>query len=245
MTESQPRAVGVQFPRVLLKISGEALMGDQGFGLHPPTVQRIAGEVKRVHDMGVEVCLVIGGGNIFRGLSGAAQGMERATADYMGMLATVMNALGMQGALEALGIHTRVISAIPMDQVCEPYIRRRAVRHLEKGRVCIFAAGTGNPYFTTDTAATLRAMEMGCGAIYKGTQVDGVYDSDPKLNPDAEHFPRISYDEVLRRNLKVMDASAIALARDNALPIVVFSLRAPGAMAAVLRGEGKFTIVHA
>jgi uridylate kinase len=245
MTESQARAVGVQFPRVLLKISGEALMGDQGFGLHPPTVQRIAGEVKRVHDMGVEVCLVIGGGNIFRGLSGAAQGMERATADYMGMLATVMNALGMQGALEALGIHTRVISAIPMDQVCEPYIRRRAVRHLEKGRVCIFAAGTGNPYFTTDTAATLRAMEMGCGAIYKGTQVDGVYDSDPKLNPDAEHFPRISYDEVLRRNLKVMDASAIALARDNALPIVVFSLRAPGAMAAVLRGEGKFTIVHA
>jgi uridylate kinase len=245
MTESQARAVGVQFPRVLLKISGEALMGDQGFGLHPPTVQRIAGEVKRVHDMGVEVCLVIGGGNIFRGLSGSAQGMERATADYMGMLATVMNALGMQGALEALGVHTRVISAIPMDQVCEPYIRRRAIRHLEKGRVCVFAAGTGNPYFTTDTAATLRAMEMGCGAIYKGTQVDGVYDSDPKLNPDAEHFPRISYDEVLRRNLKVMDASAIALARDNALPIVVFSLRAPGAMAAVLRGEGKFTIVHA
>lgn len=245
MTESQARAAGVQFPRVLLKISGEALMGDQGFGLHPPTVQRIAGEVKRVHDMGVEVCLVIGGGNIFRGLSGAAQGMERATADYMGMLATVMNALGMQGALEALGVHTRVISAIPMDQVCEPYIRRRAIRHLEKGRVCLFAAGTGNPYFTTDTAATLRAMEMGCGAIYKGTQVDGVYDSDPKFNPDAEHFPRISYDEVLRRNLKVMDASAIALARDNALPIVVFSLRAPGAMASVLRGEGKFTIVHA
>jgi uridylate kinase len=245
MTEPEARAPGVQFPRVLLKISGEALMGDQGFGLHPPTVQRIAGEVKRVHEMGVEVCLVIGGGNIFRGLSGSAQGMERATADYMGMLATVMNALGMQGALEALGVHTRVISAIPMDQICEPYIRRRAVRHLEKKRVCIFAAGTGNPYFTTDTAATLRAMEMGCGAIYKGTQVDGVYDSDPKHNPDAQHFPRISYDEVLRRNLKVMDASAIALARDNALPIVVFSLRAPGAMAAVLRGEGKFTIVHA
>ena len=208
-------------------------------------MKRIAEEVKRVHDLGVEICLVIGGGNIFRGLSGSAQGMERATADYMGMLATVMNALGMQGALEALGIHTRVISAIPMDQVCEPYIRRRAIRHLEKGRVCIFAAGTGNPYFTTDTAATLRAMEMGCGAIYKGTQVDGVYDSDPKKNPDADHFPRISYDEVLRRNLKVMDASAIALARDNALPIVVFSLHAPGAFASVLRGEGKFTIVHA
>ena len=245
MTESEAHAAGVQFPRVLLKISGEALMGDQGFGLHPPTVKRIAEEVKRVHDMGVEICLVIGGGNIFRGLSGSAQGMERATADYMGMLATVMNALGMQGALEGLGIHTRVISAIPMDQVCEPYIRRRAVRHLEKGRVCIFAAGTGNPYFTTDTAATLRAMEMGCGAIYKGTQVDGVYDSDPKKNPAAEHFPRITYDEVLRRNLKVMDASAIALARDNALPIVVFSLHAPGAFASVLRGEGKFTIVHA
>jgi uridylate kinase len=232
------------YPRVLIKISGEALMGDQGFGLHPPTVQRIAGEVKKVHDMGVEICLVIGGGNIFRGLSGAAHGMERATGDYMGMLATVMNALGMQGALEALGIFTRVISAIPMDQVCEPYIRRRAIRHLEKGRVCVFAAGTGNPYFTTDTAATLRAMEMGCGAIFKGTQVDGVYDRDPKLNPDATHFARISYDEVLQKNLKVMDASAIALARDNSLPIYVFSLREPGAFAAVLRGEGKFTIVH-
>jgi uridylate kinase len=232
------------YPRVLLKISGEALMGDQGFGLHPPTVQRIAQEVKQVHDLGVEICLVIGGGNIFRGLSGAAHGMERATADYMGMLATVMNALGMQGALEGLGIYTRVISAIPMDQVCEPYIRRRAVRHLEKGRVCIFAAGTGNPYFTTDTAATLRAMEMGCGAIFKGTQVDGIYDCDPKTNPDAVRFDRISYDQVLQRNLKVMDASAIALARDNKLPIVVYSLREPGAFAQVLRGEGKFTIVH-
>ena len=232
------------YPRVLLKISGEALMGDQGSGLHPPTVQRIAEEVKQVHDMGVQICLVIGGGNIFRGLSGAAHGMERATADYMGMLATVMNALGMQGALEALGIYTRVISAIPMDQVCEPYIRRRAIRHLEKNRVCIFAAGTGNPYFTTDTAATLRAMEMGCGAIFKGTQVDGIYDSDPKTNPQAQRFDRISYDQVLQRNLKVMDASAIAMARDNKLPIVVFSLRAPRAFAHVLRGEGKFTIVH-
>jgi len=232
------------YPRVLIKISGEALMGDQGFGLHPPTVQRIAGEVKKVHDLGVEICLVIGGGNIFRGLSGAAHGMERATADYMGMLATVMNALGMQGALEAQGIFTRVISAIPMDQVCEPYIRRRAIRHLEKGRVCIFAAGTGNPYFTTDTAATLRAMEMGCGAIFKGTQVDGIYDCDPKTNPDAVRYDRISYDMVLQRNLKVMDASAIAMARDNKLPIVVFSLREAGAFAAVLKGEGKFTIVH-
>jgi uridylate kinase len=230
--------------RVLLKISGEALMGDQGFGLHPPTVGRIAAEVKRVHDQEVELCLVIGGGNIFRGLSGSAQGMERATADYMGMLATVMNALGMQAALEALGIHTRVISAIPMDQVCEPYIRRRAIRHLEKKRVCIFAAGTGNPYFTTDTAATLRAMEMGCSAIYKGTQVDGVYDSDPRRNPGAARFDSITYDEVLQRNLKVMDASAIALARDNRLPIVVFSLHEPGGFAAVLSGEGKFTIVR-
>jgi uridylate kinase len=219
-------------------------MGDQGYGLHPPTVQRIALEVKKVHDLGVELCLVIGGGNIFRGLSGSAQGMERATADYMGMLATVMNALGMQAALEALGIYTRVVSAIPMAQVCEPYIRRRAIRHLEKGRVVIFAAGTGNPYFTTDTAATLRAMEMGCGAIYKGTQVDGVYDSDPKKNPEAVRFDSISYDQVLVRNLKVMDASAIALARDNGMPIIVFSLHAPGGFASVLRGEGKFTIVH-
>jgi uridylate kinase len=232
------------YPRVLLKISGEALMGDQGYGLHPPTVQRIAEEVKKVHDLGVELCLVIGGGNIFRGLSGSAQGMERATADYMGMLATVMNALGMQAALEALGIYTRVVSAIPMAQVCEPYIRRRAIRHLEKGRVVIFAAGTGNPYFTTDTAATLRAMEMGCGAIYKGTQVDGVYDSDPKKNPEAVRFDSISYDQVLVRNLKVMDASAIALARDNGMPIIVFSLHAQGGFASVLRGEGKFTIVH-
>lgn len=226
-----------------MKISGEALMGDQGFGLHPPTVAKIAGEVKKVHDLGVEICLVIGGGNIFRGLSGSAQGMERASADYMGMLATIMNALGMQSALEAQGIHTRVISAIPMDQICEPYIRRRAIRHLEKKRICIFAAGTGNPYFTTDTAATLRAMEMNCGAIYKGTQVDGVYDADPKTNPDATHYAEVSYDEVLAKNLKVMDASAIALARDNNLPIVVFSLNHEGGFAAVLRGEGKFTIV--
>jgi uridylate kinase len=244
MPSDAPSAPTTRYKRVLIKISGEALMGDQGFGLHPPTVQRIAREVRQVHAMGVELCLVIGGGNIFRGLSGAAHGMERATADYMGMLATVMNALGMQGALEGLGVFTRVISAIPMDQVCEPYIRRRAIRHLEKRRVCIFAAGTGNPYFTTDTAATLRAMEMGCEAIFKGTQVDGVYDSDPRQNPDAKRFDRISYDEVLQRNLKIMDASAIALARDNRMPIVVYSLREPGAFARVLSGEGKFTIVH-
>ena len=237
-TESAPA-----FRRVMLKISGEALMGDQGFGLHPPTVERVAAEVRAVHEMGVEICLVIGGGNVFRGLSGSAQGMERTTADYMGMLATVMNALAMQSALEARGIFTRTISAIPMDQVCEPYIRRRAVRHLEKKRVCIFAAGTGNPYFTTDTAATLRASEMSCEAIFKGTMVDGVYDSDPKTNPDAQFFPQISYDEVLTRNLRVMDASAIALARENKLPIVVFSLDAPGGLAGVVQGEGKFTVV--
>ena len=231
------------YPRILLKISGEALMGDQGFGLHPPTVQKIAEEVKKVHDLGVEICLVIGGGNIFRGLQGSAQGMERASADYMGMLATIMNALGMQSALEELNIHTRVISAIPMDQICEPYIRRRAVRHLEKKRICIFAAGTGNPYFTTDTAATLRAMEMDCGAIYKGTQVDGIYDSDPRTNPDAVRYESVSYDEVLAKNLKVMDASAIALARDNSLPIIVFSLSHEGGFASVLSGKGKFTIV--
>jgi uridylate kinase len=181
------------FRRVMLKISGEALMGDQGYGLHPPTVQRIAQEIKSVRDLGVEICMVIGGGNIFRGLQGSAQGMERTTADYMGMLATVMNALAMQSALEVMGVFTRVISAIPMDQVCEPYIRRRAVRHLEKKRVCIFAAGTGNPYFTTDTAATLRASEMGCEAIFKGTKVDGVYDKDPAKHPDAKRFERVTY----------------------------------------------------
>lgn len=229
--------------RVLVKISGEALMGDQGFGLHPPTVERIAAQVKALHAMDVEVCLVIGGGNIFRGLQGSAQGMERTTADYMGMLATVMNALAMQGALEALNIHTRVVSAIPMDQICEPYIRRRAVRHLEKKRVVIFAAGTGNPYFTTDTAATLRASEMSCQGIYKGTQVDGVYDSDPKTNPDAKRYEKVSYDEVLQKHLGVMDASAIALARDNGLPIIVFSLDAEEGMAGVVAGDGKFTIV--
>ena len=232
------------YGRILIKISGEALMGSSQYGLHPPTVERIAADVARLHSTGVEICMVIGGGNIFRGLSGSAQGMERTTADYMGMLATVMNALAMQSALETLGVYTRVVSAIPMDQVCEPYIRRRAVRHLEKGRVVIFAAGTGNPYFTTDTAATLRASEMSCEAIFKGTQVDGVYDSDPKTNPDAVRFERISYDKVLQKNLKVMDAAAIALARDNALPIVVFALDEPEGLAGVVQGRGKFTVVE-
>lgn len=241
MPESQSK---VTFNRVMLKISGEALMGDQGFGLNPPTVQRIANEVKSVHDLGVEICMVIGGGNIFRGLQGSAQGMERTTADYMGMLATVMNALAMQSALEELGIHTRVISAITMNEVAEPYIRRRAVRHLEKKRVCIFAAGTGNPYFTTDTAATLRANEMACEAIFKGTKVDGVYDKDPAKFDDAVRYDAVSYDDVLQKRLGVMDASAIALARDNNLPIIVFSLDEPGGFKGILAGEGTYTRVQ-
>lgn len=218
-------------------------MGEQAYGLHPPTVERIANEVKTVHDLGVEICLVIGGGNIFRGLQGSAQGMERTTADYMGMLATVMNALAMQSALESLDVFTRVISAIPMDQVCEPYIRRRAVRHLEKKRVCIFAAGTGNPYFTTDTAATLRATEMTCQAIFKGTKVDGVYDKDPEKHADAVRYDDVTYNDVLAKRLGVMDASAIALARDNRLPIIVFSLDEPGGFKGILAGEGTYTTV--
>ncbi|MAM60581.1 UMP kinase [Maritimibacter sp. UBA3975] len=233
-----------KYTRVMLKISGEALMGDGSYGLNPPTVARIAQEVKSVHDMGVEICMVIGGGNIFRGLAGSAQGMERTTADYMGMLATVMNALAMQSALETLGVYTRVISAIPMDQVCEPYIRRRAVRHLEKKRVVIFAAGTGNPYFTTDTAATLRANEMACEAIFKGTKVDGVYDKDPKKFDDAVRYDEVSYDEALAKRLGVMDASAIALARDNSMPIIVFSLDEPGGFKGILGGQGTYTKVH-
>jgi uridylate kinase len=235
----------IAFRRVMLKISGEALMGDQGFGLHPPTVERIAREVQSVHSLGVEICLVIGGGNIFRGLQGSAQGMERTTADYMGMLATVMNALAMQSALEGLGIHTRVISAITMNEVAEPYIRRRAVRHLEKKRVCIFAAGTGNPYFTTDTAAALRANEMACEAIFMGKNgVDGVYDKDPKKFADAKRYDMITYDEVLQKRLAVMDTSAIALTRDNNLPIIVFSLDEPGGFKGILAGQGTYTRVQ-
>ena len=230
--------------RVLLKLSGEVLMGDQQFGIDPAFVAALAGEVKAAKETGLEICLVIGGGNIFRGMAGAAKGMDRAQADYMGMLATVMNALAMQSALEQIGVFTRVISAIPMDQVCEPYIRRRAVRHLEKKRVCIFAAGTGNPYFTTDTAATLRANEMACEAIFKGTKVDGVYDKDPKKHADAKRYDRVSYDEVLQQHLGVMDASAIALARDNDLPIIVFSLDEPGGFKGILSGQGTYTRVH-
>ena len=243
MPVTSPASQIKEYKRVMIKISGEALMGDQAYGLNPPTVENIAQEIKKVHSLGTQICMVIGGGNIFRGLQGSAQGMERTTADYMGMLATVMNALAMQSALEALGVNTRVVSAIPMDQVCEPYIRRRAVRHLEKDRVCIFAAGTGNPYFTTDTAATLRASEMACEAIFKGTKVNGVYDKDPALHSDAVRYEATNYDEVLQKNLKVMDASAIALARDNNLPIIVFSLNEPGGLACILRGEGTYTSV--
>ena len=234
----------VKYKRVLLKLSGEGLMGDKAFGLDAPTVERIAGEIKVVHDMGVELSLVIGAGNIFRGVSTAAGNIERTSADYMGMLATVMNAIAMQSALEAIGISTRVQSAIPMDMVCEQFIRRRAIRHLEKGRVVIFAAGTGNPFFTTDTAAALRATEMGCDALIKGTQVDGVYSDDPKTNPDAKRYEKLSYQDVLSQNLRVMDTSAIALARDNNLPILVFSLKDSGAFADVVNGNGTFTIVE-
>ena len=218
-------------------------MGKGQFGLDPPTVDLVSKDIKSVYELGVEICLVIGGGNIFRGLQGSAKGMERTTADYMGMLATIMNALAMQSALESYGIHTRVMSAISVDQICEPYIRRRAVRHLEKKRVCIFAAGTGNPYFTTDTAATLRATEMNCEAIFKGTNVDGIYNKDPNISKDAIKYNEVTYDQILQQNLKVMDASAIALARDNKIPIVVFSLKNFGNMKDVVQGNGRFTIV--
>ena len=243
---AEHRAVTAPQPvyrRVLLKISGEALMGPREFGLDPETVDRTAREIGAVTQLGVEICLVIGGGNIFRGIAGAAQGMQRASADYMGMLATVINSLALQNALEQLGVHTRVQSAIRMDTICEPYIRRRAQRHMEKGRVVIFAAGTGNPYFTTDTAAALRASEMGCTALLKGTKVDGVYSADPKTSPCAVRYDRLTYLEVLSRDLKVMDASAISLARENKIPILVFCIHRDGAFADVMTGRGRFTII--
>src|SRR5882757_1948373 len=238
-------ATASRYQRILLKVSGEVLMGDGGFGIDMKTIDAVAQEVAEIVQQGVELCLVIGGGNIFRGLSTAARGMERASADYMGMLGTVMNALAMQNALEKIGINTRVQSAIPMDSVCEPYIRRRALRHLEKGRVVIFAAGTGNPFFTTDTAAALRAAEMGCDALLKGTSVDGVYTADPKKDPEAKRYERLSYLEVLAQDLKVMDASAISLMRDNGVPIVVFSIRQHGALRDVLMGNGVHTVIGA
>lgn len=229
--------------RILLKISGEVLMGDQGFGIDMKMVQAVAEEVAEVSRLGVELCLVIGGGNIFRGLSKAAVGMERSSADYMGMLATVMNALAMQNALEKIGVQTRVQSAIKMDAICEPFIRRRAIRHLEKGRVVIFAAGTGAPYFTTDTAAALRAAEMNCDALFKGTSVDGVYTADPKKDPEAVRFETLSYMDVLSKDLRVMDATAVSLMRENHIPIVVFSIRTPGALKEVVHSKGTFTVI--
>ena len=232
------------YKRVLLKLSGEVLMGEQQFGIDTDYVARLAQEVKDARDTGLEICLVIGGGNIFRGMAGAAKGMDRAQADYMGMLATVMNALAMQNALEKAGVPTRVQSAIEMDKVCEPVIRRRAERHLEKGRIVIFAAGTGSPFFTTDTTAALRAAEMNCDALFKGTSVDGIYDADPKQVPDAARYDEISFDRVLNDNLKVMDASAIALCRENNIPIVVFNIRETGNLAKVLAGDGVATIVQ-
>ncbi len=231
------------YRRVLLKISGEALMGSGSYGLDLATVDRIAGEIKAAIQIGTEVCAVIGGGNIFRGLQAAASGMERASADYMGMLATVMNALAMQNALERAGVPTRVLSAIPMTTVCEPFIRRRAIRHMEKGRVVIFAAGTGNPFFTTDTAAALRAAEMGVNALMKGTQVDGVYAADPKTNPKAERYNRLGYMDVLSRDLKVMDASAVSLARESGIPIVVFNIHEKMNFVRVLQGQGLSTVI--
>ncbi len=234
---------GGPYKRVLLKISGEVLVGAGSYGIDIAECDRVAAEVADVQASGVEICLVIGGGNIFRGLQGAARGMDRATADYMGMLATIMNALAMQGSLEKLGVHTRVQSAIPMDAICEPYIRRRALRHLEKGRVVIFAAGLGNPYFTTDTPAALRAAEMGCDALLKGTSVDGVYSADPKKDPHAVRYDQLSYHDVLSKDLRVMDASAVSLMRDNEIPIIVFSIRKSGALIEVVRGEGVRTLI--
>jgi uridylate kinase len=233
----------IAYKRVLLKLSGEALMGEGEYGLDAGTLERVARDVKAVREMGVEVCLVVGGGNIFRGMSGSKTGIDRATGDYMGMLATVINALALQSAMERAGLQTRVQSAIPMSSVCEPYIRRRAIRHMEKGRVVIFAAGTGNPFFTTDTAAALRASEMRCEALLKGTKVDGVYSADPVRDPSAKRFEKLAYLDVLSNDLKVMDASAISLARENRIPILVFSIQNEGAFPDVVAGRGRFTVI--
>ena len=240
---SPKKATKPLYKRVLLKISGEALMGDLKYGQDQNTIERICRDVKSALAIGVEVCLVVGGGNIFRGIQGAANGMERASADYMGMLATVLNALAIQNTLERMDVETRVLSAISMMQICEPYIRRRAERHMQRGRVVIFAAGTGNPYFTTDTAAALRANEMGCDLLLKGTQVDGVYSADPRKDKKAKHFAKLSYHEVLVRDLKVMDQSAISLARENQIPIMVFSIHNEDALVQAVCGQGKFTLI--
>ena len=245
--QNQPNIVPsiskAKFQRVLIKVSGEALMGDKGYGQDLATIQRIAADIKQVADMGVQVCVVVGGGNIFRGISGAAQGMERSSADYMGMLATILNGLAIQNILDQMGVETRVMSAIEMNQVCEPYIRRRAIRHLERGIVTIFAGGIGSPYFTTDTTAALRASEMDCDALLKGTQVDGVYNADPKKDKSATRYDTLTYHDVLARDLKVMDAAAISLARENQIPILVFSIHDKGAFARVVCGEGTCTTI--
>lgn len=240
---TQNIASAIKYKRIMLKMSGEVLMGKKEYGLDSETVQRVARDIKEVVDLGVEVCVVVGAGNIFRGVSGAAEGMDRTTADYMGMLGIVINALALQNALENMDVYTRVQSAIRMDSICEPYIRRKAMRHMAKGRVVIFAAGTGNPYFTTDTAATLRASEMDCDAIFKGTKVDGVYSADPHLDSSAERYDRISYTDVLTRNLRVMDATAISLARENNIPIIVFNVRENGNFANVVQSKGRYTVV--
>ena len=237
MTDTPP------YRRILLKVSGEVLMGDAAFGINIRTLNEVADDIVEVVQTGVQLCLVIGAGNIFRGLSLASQGMDRSSADYMGMLGTVINALAVQSALEARGVHTRVQSAIPMDAVCEPYIRRRAIRHLEKGRVVIFAAGTGHPYFTTDTAAALRAAEVGCDALFKGTSMDGVYSADPKKSADARRYDRLTYQDFLSQDLRVMDASAITMMRDTQVPVVVFSIREPGNMLRVIKGQGVYTTI--
>jgi uridylate kinase len=242
-SEPTPMPADLRYRRVLLKVSGEALMGRRESGLDPAMLGQVADEIQSVHDLGVELCLVIGGGNIFRGVSAAADGMERASADYMGMLATVINSLAVQNELERRGVSTRVQSAISMQAICEPYIRRRALRHLEKKRVVIFAAGTGNPFFTTDTAAALRASEMGCDALLKATKVDGVYSADPVSVPTARRYERLNYHDVLARDLQVMDASAVALARENGIPIIVFSIYDSGGFAEVVCGGGRFTII--
>ena len=231
------------YRRILLKLSGEALAGDAGYGINTDVLEEIAREIREIHDLGIQIGVVLGGGNIFRGIKGATKGMDRASADYMGMLATVLNCLALQDSLERLGVHTRVQSAIEMRELAEPYIRRRAIRHLEKNRVVIFGAGTGNPYFTTDTTAALRAMEIGSEVVIKATKVDGIYDADPMTHPEAQKFDQLSYIEVLQRGLKVMDSTAISLCMDNNLPILVCSLHEAGALKKVVRGEAIGTLV--
>jgi uridylate kinase len=229
--------------RVMIKLSGEALMGDTGFGHDPATIDKISDDIKELHQQNVQICLVVGGGNILRGAVAAKMGIERSSADHMGMLATVINALALQSSLEKINVQTRILSAIPMMAICEPYIRRKAIRHMEKSRIVIFAAGTGNPFFTTDTAASLRAVEMKCDVLLKATQVDGVYDSDPNANPNATKYEKISYQEVLEKNLKVMDASAISLARENNLPVLVFSLKEKHGLQKIFANKGNFTLI--